>query len=427
MKSIKIIASFITLISAFACSMKGMHIFDDGLKTHRRSHISVPVDGPGKHDWSKLAAYRLRTQKNSLKQEDLLFNYSVLMQELKAKTASRNPAPKPAPSKTVYLTQTEAHLKIYKDIVDKYLMHHPDVVYDIPAIIEQEKLHDETHYVFYHTQIIRLSVMQDFLKELYQLFSLAKLSDFVFLRNPHEANEKEDPNAIAQDIKTGFFLDDHNVNLRKKLLSVNLAFFGNINDSGESTYHYFNGNRNINPPALRETFRRVFSFLKIDPKYLDEIEKMLQDLRLMQENAVVLQIFVPKEKVDKCVYLSLAFGKPYPNEIVASCYDYKKGHHTRIAPILDYYKEHPEKIADLDKLQARITLSRDIMLNPESGVKIRRYGTVDQYKNNTYKARMREIAGEVARDMLKANKITPINPLAGKMPLQRLMEYRAKL
>ena len=222
-------------------------------------------------------------------------------------------------------------------------------------------------------------------------------------------------------------MSDHNVEFRKKLLSVNLAFFGNINNSGESTFHYFKDNRNINPPSLKETFNKVFSYLKIDPKYIDEIEKMLEGLGLINENAVVLQIFVPKEKVDQCVYLSSAFGRPYRNEIVSSCYDKKKGYHTRIAPILDYYKEHPEKIVDLDKLQARIVFSQDIMLNPHSGVKIVRYGTVDHNKNNAYKARIKEIAATVAKDMLKSKEVMPINPFIGKAPLQRLIEYRAKL
>ena len=48
---------------------------------------------------------------------------------------------------------------------------------------------------------------------------------------------------------------------------------------------------------------------------------MLEGLGLINENAVVLQIFVPKEKVDQCVYLSSAFGRPYRNEIVSSCYE----------------------------------------------------------------------------------------------------------
>ena len=57
---------------------------------------------------------------------------------------------------------------------------------------------------------------------------MAKLNDFVFLRNPHEINEKEDPNKIMEDFRSNEFLSDHNVEFRKKLLSVQFSFFGNI-------------------------------------------------------------------------------------------------------------------------------------------------------------------------------------------------------
>ena len=168
MNNIKIIALFITLIGAYTCSTQGMHSFNDGLKTRRASPASTATNGKEKYNPTKLAAFRLRFQKGSLKQEDIFFNYLALQQELKERNAAKNSAKAPVPSTSAHLTQTEAHLKIYKDQISLCLKRNPSIASALARLIEQEKLYDRTHYVFYHTQIIRLSVMQDFLKEFYQ-------------------------------------------------------------------------------------------------------------------------------------------------------------------------------------------------------------------------------------------------------------------
>ena len=67
----------------------------------------------------------------------------------------------------------------------------------------------------------------------------------------------------------------------------------------------------------------------------------------------LLQIFIPKNKVDQCVYLARAFGTPYESVIAPAAYDYAKKRHTRIGPVLEKYINNPASIVDLDRLQGR--------------------------------------------------------------------------
>lgn len=378
-----------------------------------------------KHVQTDVKIKNLRSNKSSATADDVLLKHVRVMQELKEKSAVKNNTAIQVPATFEGLTQTEAHIKMHQKYVDQLYIDYPWLESSVKKMIVQEKTHNRTHYVFYHSHIARLNVVQDFMRELHQLLSVEILKDFQFLRNPHEAIWKESIEKILESQTPAFF--DLDYSWQKRLLSVNLAFFGNeLSDRWESAFTYFIANRSIKPPAQRELLLKLFSDLQIDTKYIALLEQIADASRI--NNSTLLQIFVPKDKVDSCVYLSHRYGRVYRDIVFPQCYDFSKRRHTRIAPILDYYKAHPEKICVLDKLQARIVFDRDIMLNPESGVKIMRYGLhLDQGKNNNYRTKIKEIALEVIKDHLRTGKtMVPVNPDMGKAPLQRLSEYKAQ-
>lgn len=266
--------------------------------------------------------------------------------------------------------------------------------------------------------------MQDFLKEVYQLLQMEKIHDFVFLRNPHQLPSKDEAQKFLDENKPVW---DAKIEMSRRLLSVNLAFFGNINAIryGECTFDFLIRGTNVHNPDIPNILLQVFTDLKMDFENSKKLLKLSTDLA--SKHGVLLQIFVPKDNVDECVYLSGPFGVPFGNSILPQYFDSVRQRHTRLAPILDYYKAHPEKITELDALQARIVFDKAIMLNPKSGVKIIRYCGLNEQVNKEYKEKVRQIALDAVKSRLKqGGELPPVNPEMGKAPLQRLQEYRAQ-
>lgn len=365
--------------------------------------------------------------KNNGAPEDVIVNHVGLIQELKKRNESRNQIIATNITKSNGLTQTEAHFKIHKKELLDYFVKYPWLLSSLEKIVAQEKINEQAYYIFYHSQVARLGVIQDFLKELHQLIHMEKIYDFVFLRNPYELPLKEHASNFLD--KTDFdTTSDSDMDVRRRLLSVNLALFGNITAVSclECSIDFFFRNTNISAPQPFALLKKIFQDLGLDVESFTQLVQLADDLE--SKHGVLLQIFVPKDKIDECAYLSKPFGRPVDKPILPDYFDRVKKRHTRLGPILDYYKSHPEKIKDLDRLQARILLDRNMMLNPKSGIKIIRYGALPAKINQEYKQKVKKIAINAVKKMIKDGKeLKPVNPDMGKPPLQRLQEMRARL
>lgn len=355
-------------------------------------------------------------QKNETDIWDPLIKHLNILVELKTLFAKKHPEKVDKnKNREKSLSPTQTHLKAFGTEVDRCIQQYPFLEQFIKKIIAREKKYDETDYVFYHAQNNIISMAQDIFTAYNKYLRLHHLSKFQFFRNPTALPLKE---------TTGDFLEkntdilDHNPTMRNKLLSVNLAFTGNMLDSGEQTLSYLLNNMSIYLPTL-------FGACEIlglpVAEFFDEIQAIQQEYT--SRYGSLYQIFIPKDKVNECVYLSYAYGKPYSNPILKYVYDYKKQRHNLIAPILDYYKEQtdPAKIERLDHLQARILFDQSIMLNPSSGVKIIKYHHIDlsDAKHVEYTRRINQIAQKLVRKLLETG-------FLGKTisPLERLVSYR---
>ena len=114
----------------------------------------------------------------------------------------------------------------------------------------------------------------------------------------------------------------------------------------------------------------------------------------------------------------------YNSLIAPEVYDSHNCWHTAISPILDLYQTAPEKIPAhiLDSFQARIVLSQDVMLNPNSGVKIFRYDTINASRKRVYKKNLRELVREMFVDSIKHNGIDPETAVGRLMRSFRAIE-----
>lgn len=290
-----------------------------------------------------------------------------------------------------YAAQIKQHKKEYKKMIDQ--------------IIDREYQYGNQYYAFYHGQSRSFRVLQDFLKEIYALEKIAApLKDFEFLRVRHKAEKALNQLSFIdkeEGASLGFHTwNDHRSDLIKNMICVNLALFGSMSNPGEYTFSYFKNSTSLDGlHVLESVIKDLFTDFGFDHAYIAELKAMHSLITTTEGN--LFQIFIPKDKVDQYVYLSHSFGTPYRPVIVGSVFDPKRNRHTKISSVIDAYLKNPAVITDFDKLQARVLMSQDGILNPESGVKIFRYIAASDEAIQKYQQVVKEFASKVFSDSLR--------------------------
>lgn len=351
-----------------------------------------------------------------------IVSHVSILQELKERFAKKEPQSFFAREIN---TATESHLKIMKDawgVKDAQVKHSKLM----SRVIEKEKEFSDTHYAVYHGQRAEHYILQDFLKQLYQLISIhAPLKDFEFLRPWDRAMEQVSANRYIDNHEriNGTIWNDHSEQLRKDMMCANLALFGNITNGGECTWSYFTNNVNVNPANIEDILKSIFSEFNLNESYIPKILELFKKISI--ESGLLQQVLIPREKIDECVYLAEPMGTPYRNSILAKLFDTVKKRHTRISSIIDHFIETPEKISNIDALQARVLFSKDIMLNPDSGVKVFRYTTNDLVNIKSYEKELLAIMQELFDDWFTSGRYQKIlgKQSIAKTPLVKLLGF----
>lgn len=272
----------------------------------------------------------------------------------------------------------------------------------IDRIIDREKQHDDDYYVFYHAHIGHLRVVHDLVKELYRFFFLPQsLQHFEFLRYWGDVKKTRDAKSFLtyhKNIAHNWNFDDAKY-IAKQILSVNLSLFGNRTYGGECTFEYFLWNSSCAAPWLESYLEKIFKRLRLNTNFVKELTA-LQSYFQGSEGQLV-QIFIPKDKVDLCAYLSRAWGVPQGplSGIANKAYNSTLKRHTSIKPVLDMYKQKPHTLnsTTFDQLQARLVFYPQVMLNPEGGVKMYRYCTLAKNKLDEYQKKLSDIVSRALK------------------------------
>lgn len=312
----------------------------------------------------------------------------------------------------------------------------------VDTILAREKEYCNSYYVFYHGQKSIFRIFQDLLKEIYTFIHIhSSLNEFEFFRIWHEAektfnlqqfidNEEKkltNQNSYYQSTYDPYYhpplphyppnWNDTKPDMIKNMLCVNLSLFGNLTHLGESSFSYFKANSNCAAPDIKPLLIKLFNHFGFNINYLDQLLALTTLITTQEGN--LLQIFTPKNKVDDYVYVSQDYGTPIRYPIEHTIFDHAKSRHIKISPILDLYTKNPTLIREFDRLQARILLSQDGILNPDSGVKIFRYTTIPETNMVHYKKQLRELVSKMMSQWLETN----ANHSIASTPLERLMRY----
>jgi hypothetical protein len=372
-------------------------------------------------------SYKLVTSASQLKKypiDDLLKIFEVSAVE---DTVLNNPqdALPVTPANKSNKTQTESYLsipvlresviKVYRNALTKY----PKL---IQRIMNQERKFNKDYDVFYHGQKRDFIIFYDVIKEIQNWFNqVPNTPEFEYIRFPEGQNRK-----LSEYIVLGELINDHDPKIGATLLPVNVSLFGNSSGLLEASFYYFLRSDSVNPPANLLT--TMFTQLGLNTKYIPEILDLLNLIESQTGN--LLQIFIPRGKVNEYVYPCVDFGKPlntkhaehvteFPIRIACptaawyNIFNKYTAHDLKtidMATYLNFYRNHPEAINPqaLDKIQARINITEDFLLNSKSGVKIFRYTTVHPDKLLEYQQKLRIIIKEVMEDWRNRN-TTPAN------------------
>ena len=334
-------------------------------------------------------------------------------------------------------TQSQAHMslpEIKKLIEEKYNLKPYQKMID--TILNREKEYKDNYYVFYHGMKNVWYVPQDLYTRLYFHFKKLPanlLQSFLFLRfDGIPASPVSVQDFLVKKLKENGLINDHD--LKDRLLSVNLALFGSVGDDPECTWQYFmQGRKSMEPD--RQIYEKILDSFGLPYTYIDELMKLSKffttsessSAKATEDRETIVQIFVPKNKVDQIGYLAWIRGNPAHQktmDMVLQSLQDKKFEKSPLAmdyytalfkreqeknPIfsnllervyagdftlsyfLKFYCNYPELIKDINRYQARLIFTPDVLLNPLSGVKIFRYSAVRPEQMQKYHQKFDDI------------------------------------
>ncbi|MFA5075275.1 MAG: hypothetical protein WC436_04195 [Candidatus Babeliales bacterium] len=276
----------------------------------------------------------------------------------------------------------------------------------INKVLQKERELQDTDYVFYTGQNIKHYFIQNLITLLCCVLGEEKNlncnpDEFSFLRVPEYSSEIKNLNDFFSKINFNC-INDTNKEISKILLSSNLALLGGFSELASCAFSYFISNKSYSDCGyyynyllidIIKSLRSLFN-LNISDQTIVEFAYILNSnlSELSANNGCLVQIFIPKNKVNDCVYISHELGAPVRDEQsnIMNTRDY----------IENYYQDLNSNSINYDNVQARILFTNDIMLNPNSGVKIYRY--LGENPNSNKFAEVNNIFKEIFEALVKS-------------------------
>ncbi|HXW86013.1 MAG TPA: hypothetical protein VEK38_01580 [Candidatus Bathyarchaeia archaeon] len=344
--------------------------------------------------------------------------------------------------RTVY-TQSEAHLlskNIRKEITKNFkIIPYLNI---ISAALAKEGEFKDTHYAFYHGLSNEWRVPSDIYKKLYERTYFGqegKLKNFEFLRwsgNPQASAQTY----LEHELQDHGIVNDTHPDSKLILVSTNIALFGNVGHKDECSWNYFltpQSHKSVN----EKIFEDILKIFNIPLTYVQELMKIKDLLDTPQQT--IIQILIPKELVDKIAYISDVQGIPEhtatvnkllegvqlrqsqgqtekvfrdtiaeiektfleekeSNPIFKDLLEKAKSGYFSADRFLTLYCKEPWKLPDLNRIQARLVLTREL-LSPFSGLKLSglkfyRLSTIKKQQLKTYQKTLNDIVDRMIEE-----------------------------
>ena len=299
----------------------------------------------------------------------------------------------------------------------------------ITSVINKEVEFKDSHYALYNGTGTEWRVPQDLYKQLYAYRNPSKpVKDFVFVRFSDLPSMKVQE-FLAKNVEEWAGVNDNVQEVSDVLIACNLALFGGVGTQGECTWNYFLTAKSHRWPTATSYYQVLTSFgMSYDIELLaKETQALSKLLAKASPEQTLLQFLIPQDKIDDTAYLSWILGVPYnPDSKAAGLVDlmekrlegkvrigsvtgpvvkkvmkklrkdpaYASLHQELkeavangdfgISGFMAAYRNKPWDIKNVNDIQARLLISKDIMQNSASGVKIFSYFTTPQEIQEDY-------------------------------------------
>jgi|GEM_PF-2070334 len=341
-------------------------------------------------------------------------------------------------------TQTEAHMSVPS--VQEAMSGELNLARNkriITEALHKERALTDDYYVFY-TAIPYMRLFQDVTRKLYKrkFGTVGALKDkaFQFVRytynDPVYSQYADATDFLVKELTQSGIIDDNQVRLKTILVSTNLSIFGNAAFAGESTWRFLNKPQpwGVAPAAWLEACLKSFGY---PPEFTKKLIALAPFIK--HDQGDLFQIFVPRALVDRVGYLSWRQGIPFDPDVIEEWFErdplylgklgegkgaiiheeineriynlrrqWQAGNlevrrqvnlmvkHAKegkywLSTGLDAYKKTPQDVFEINYQQGRLLITNDMLLNPNSGLKIYRYSNLPPSQMTEYKKKLRHV------------------------------------
>jgi hypothetical protein len=229
-------------------------------------------------------------------------------------------------------------------------------------------LNDQGFYTFVHGQRRELYFPEKLYTHLWGIRKKQPVNNFLFAHVKDVVTSEQDKN-YEKIIRN--FLRTQGTNspeTRRYVLFMNYAFFGNLDNSGSCTADYIKSNANSTlGNTIKLSAKDPFTKLGYEwayNKYKTEIEKLAADYCSVENYGNLLLFAIPKEKINKYVYLARTGGPRVSLKI-----DGKEVFDTQT--ILETFINQPYNIADTNKREFCLIMTQNKGgLDPATGIQV---------------------------------------------------------
>jgi hypothetical protein len=352
--------------------------------------------------------------------------------------------------------QSEAHMQLdaVKEKMSKFIMRVPEdpnkperpltpnqmvtpYLNLVAQVLNKEVEFKNSHYALYQATNNEWRVPQDLFKRLYIHYKKpgSQLNDFAFVRFS-DCKSIKAKDYLQESVEKFGGVNDNIQEVREVMLSVNIALFGNAGFPGECTWNYFLEAKSHRWPMPQNYYEVLNAF---DVTY--DIEALAKETQALSEILVnaspeqtLLQFFIPQNKIDDVAYLAWLLGFPAHKksvELMEKVLEGKPMVGAFTGPAVKgvmkkfkreesnpVYQELLQAAANGDfgvsgflkalctdpfamenqnvnETQARLLVTKDVLQNPASGVKIFSYFTTPKNVQDAYLQKLDQLAAKI--------------------------------
>ncbi len=291
-------------------------------------------------------------------------------------------------------TASYRHLeKFASDVTKQFpiIFDNPNILSMIQATLQKEnQLNDLGYEIFYHGRRWKYGLISDIYSKLFSYKSRKELDDFIFTHLDDPVLGKKNERFLASErAKREQLLTEGNIfshdtknnplgiSNRQALLFLNKFLFGNTNRRGSSSFDYVLNDTNVGEKEFSiQDILAMFGYSNMYHMYEKELQNLQKEYNILSIFGELLLIAVPKNKLNKCVYYTTSGGPKLSFNIPGV------GTTTNTEKIVHYLDKNPEDICEFVLINTR---DEDGGLNPDSGIKVFSFNTVDPDKMKAFK------------------------------------------